>query len=115
MVAIAMVGIAVYRLRRAVGRRIVGLVLIVALTVLAGRAYAPLMTIAISDTQCTNLIVSNFDPTTPTVLTSDCPNLIQIVEIKDPCDFDGACVAFGPCKVGMTLAKGDSCMVPTCS
>jgi hypothetical protein len=127
MLAVALAGVAMYRLRRTVGGLVVGFVL-VAVTVLAGLGYAimPPLPITISGADCMKATVNVFDPSTePTTLMSACPNPIQIVDIQISCGRDvflnsetntsGAIDMFPLCKKGQILANGDACDLPTCA
>jgi hypothetical protein len=93
---------------------------------LAGLVYASFPTITISGPSCAMQTVTAFNPAiSQTVLTSNCPNSIQIVDIHVTCDGGGdvvapnastekRAVAVGPCSVGQVLASGESCLLPGC-
>jgi apolipoprotein N-acyltransferase len=122
VLAVAMAGVGVYRLRRTVAGRIVGFVLVAAATVLAGLVYAVApATIMISGADCTMRTTNAFDPLEPNMLMSDCSNLIRIVDIQVSCDagmssFNSAPTIAPPadCSVGQTLANGGACGLPSC-
>lgn len=127
MLAVALGGVALYRLRRTVGAPLVGL--IVAATVLAGLGYAmlPPQPITISGADCTKVTVNGFDPSAePTTLMSACPNPIEILDIQFSCappdvfpnsdtNASGAVDMLPLCKKGQVLANGDACELPTCA
>jgi hypothetical protein len=123
VLAVAMAGVGMYRLRRTVAGRTAGVVLIAAATVLAGLAYAngTKITITISGADCAKRTVSAFSPDESTKLMSDCPNLIRIVDIQASCDGDMSPLITVPnvvpppdCSVGQTLANGAACKLPVC-
>lgn len=124
LLAVALTAITVYRLRRTGGRRILGLGLVAVVTVLAGLVYAFLPTITISGADCAKQTVSVFDPLVEeTLLTSNCANLIQIIDIQITCD-EGAVAPnatggiagdlFAECFIGQILANGNTCALLGC-
>jgi hypothetical protein len=121
VLAVAMAGVGIYRLRRTVVGPIVGFVLVAAVTVLAGLGYAFVPTITISGADCTKRTTSTFDPLEPTTLMSDCPNLIRILDIHVSCgagdllfNSQSNGVTVPDCSVGQTLANGGACRLPVC-
>jgi len=114
--AIALIGLGVYRMRTRSAGVLVGFVLVAALSVLAGLTYAGVSGVVIKGDDCNVRTAHTYDNENPT-LTSLCPNAIQIVEI-DPCsgtpsDVPGA-AALPSCTVGQTLLNGDTCRLPIC-
>jgi hypothetical protein len=126
ILAVALTAITVYRLRRAAAGRIVGLGLVAAMTVLAGIGYAVMQTITITGADCAKQTVSPFFPLEgETLLTSECPNLIRIVDIQDSCDgsvvspnaetgMGSAANDVAECSIGQILANGNTCALPGC-
>jgi apolipoprotein N-acyltransferase len=121
VLAVAMAGVGMYRLRRTVAGRIVGFVLIAAATVLAGLGYAVVPPLTISGADCTKQTTSAFDPLEPTMLMSDCSNLIRIIDIQVSCAGDMSSLNSAPaidpvadCSIGQTLANGGACGLPVC-
>ena len=126
LLAVALTAITVYRLQRRGRRRILGLGVVIGVVALAGLVYASFPTITIGGASCAMQTVTAFNPAkSQTVLTSNCPNSIQIVDIHVTCDGGGdvvapnastekRAVAVGPCSVGQILASGESCLLPGC-
>jgi len=123
VLALALAGIGIYRLRRPVGSRIAAFGLVAAITVLAGLGYAAApSTITISGADCAKQTVSFFDPRLGATMVSNCTNRIQILDIQASCDgtevnaatdINGATNLVG-CTVGLILADGESCKLPIC-
>ncbi len=117
VLALALAGIAMYRLRRrSLVAPIVGLVLVS--TLLAGLGYA-VSFVMISGAQCVQQTTSTFVPADPTELESQCPNPIQIVDIEVSCNPVEAPSRPDPntppaCAVGLILNQVKSCMLPRC-
>jgi hypothetical protein len=125
LLAVALTVITVYRLRRTGGERIVGLGLVAAVMLLAGLVYAFIPTITISGADCAKQTVSVFDPLEEeTLLTSNCPNQIQITDIQLVCDEDvvvpnagggiAGADAVAECVIGQILANGNTCALLGC-
>ena len=125
LLAVALTAITVYRLRRTGGGRIVGLGLVAAVTLLAGLVYAFIPMITISGADCAKQTVSVFDPLEEeTLLTSNCPNQIQITNIQLVCDEDvvspnagggsAGVDAVAECFIGQVLANGNTCALLGC-
>lgn len=125
LLAVALTVITVYRLQRSAGGRIVGLGLVAAVTLLAGLVYAFIPTITISGADCTKQTVSVFDPLDEeTLLTSNCPNQIQITDIRLVCDQNvvlpnagggsAGVDEFAECFIGEVLANGNTCALLGC-
>jgi hypothetical protein len=116
MIAVALTGFAMYRLRRSVGRAITGLVLVASVTAVAGLGYAIMPLITIEGANCTQETVSIFDPLNePTELMSNCTNRIQIVDIRVLCDGkDSAPESLPDCRIGQTLGFHEACNLPFC-
>jgi hypothetical protein len=120
VLAIALAGITVFRLRRAAVGPIAAVVLVAGVIALAGLAYA-INTIVISGADCMRQTVSVFDPGGSTALRSDCPNnSIRIIDIQTSCGgvnhlstAPTGITTFAPCEIGLTLAHGDECELPT--
>jgi len=116
VLAVVLAGLAVYRLRRYVAGPMVGLLLFAAVTVLAGVGYATSMfrSIMISGPACMRETMSPFmDHGPPTVLMSECRNMISILAIQSSCTMFTQ-MPQPPCSVGQTLANGQACTLPNC-
>ncbi len=116
VLAVAMVGAAMYRLRRTVATAAVGFVLMSAL--LAGVGYA-VSFITIAGAQCMQNTTNAFDPQEPNVLQSECPNQIEIINIEASCGPKNnpsvnPPTSIKPCKDGQVMFKGDICRLPEC-
>ena len=126
LLAVALTAITVYRLRRTGGRRMVGLGLVATVTLLAGIGHAIIPIITITGMDCAKQTVSVFDPLAgETLLTSDCPNPIRIVDIQVSCNekvvapgaqtgIGGAANDVVECSIGQVLANGNTCSLPGC-
>ncbi len=116
---IAIAGFAMYRLRRPAAGPIVGLMLVVAVAVLAGLGYARPPGVTISGGECARETFSMFEAFGPAELMSQCPNPIQIVAIDLSCGgpFAPGSAPSPPvpeCAVGQILSNGDICDLPVC-
>jgi len=119
LLAVALAGLAMYRLRHGVPSRIMAVGFVVAMTVLAGLGYAMMPTITISGGDCMRRTTNPYDLFEHTYLMSACPNMIRILEIQFGCTPSqpspgSQSLAIPECEVGQTLANGDECMLPTC-
>jgi len=122
--AVALAGVTMYRLRRVVTGPIVGLVLVAAVTALAGLGYALSMTttIPISGADCMKRTTNAFNPAgSPANLMSNCSNMIQILDLQVSCIVaprgtcpDAPADPAPDCRLGQTLANGDVCRLPSC-
>src|SRR4029077_20804807 len=88
---------------------------------LAAFAYATGVVITVSGADCVKVTTNAFDPSVVSVLKSECPNLIQILDIQLSCAAAGGlapeqiAAVNAPCAVGETLADGHSCELPNCT
>lgn len=124
MLALALAGLGIYRLRRTVSRRTVAIALVAAVTVLAGLGYAGATSIiTITGADCMKQTVSLFNPLMDTTVISNCTNRIQVLDIQVSCgagdvtaetDINSAANGVHVCSVGEVLADGDSCRLPIC-
>ena len=119
LLAVVLAGVAVYRLRRAA--TVVALVTAVTLLAALGSAVIMMSNITISGADCVQRTTNPFDPITLTTLTSNCPTMIQIVDIQFDCGLGEiapnaptSAVPIPSCEVGQTLANGDVCRLPIC-
>jgi len=122
--AVALAGFALYRLRRRAGGRVVAFGVIAAMIAAAGVSYAGSMTminkIMISGAECMMRTTNTYDQS-PTNLMSQCPNLIQILDIRFGCTDQTGTNGPSPqvpslplCRIGDTLADGAECRLPIC-
>jgi len=110
LLAVVLASVAAYRLRLTSVGRIVGTVLVAAVTA-AGLAYAG-AEITISGPECAKQTTKPFDPILPALLVSNCPNPIHILAIQLSCIDPPP--PLQPCTVGQTLTNGESCLLPSC-
>ena len=109
VLAIALAAIAAYRLRAA--GTFVGLILLAAVTGLAGIGYATLG-LTVSGGECGKKITQPF--LQGQTLTNECPTGILILAINLDCNGDPPAPS-NPCRVGETLASGQTCTLPHCT
>jgi len=114
LLAVVLVGIAAYFLRRVVGRDIAVVGSVAVLTALAGLGYAFTNMIMVQGAQCGIATTQMFNPLNPNTLISDCKNLIQIISLQ-PGTSCQLLVGSDPCRVGQVLANNDACMLPNCT
>ena len=116
LLAVALAGIAAYRLRRTAGRAIAALGFVAVLTVLAGLGYATtVMTmLTVQGAQCGMPTSQTFNPMGATTLVSHCPNPIRIVTIhlETSCMFS---MVLDPCQMNQVLTDNESCSLPGCA
>jgi hypothetical protein len=111
VLAVMLVGIGTYVLRRTRGRAVAMVALGAALTALAGLTYA-IDGVIIEGADCGMVTVHQFSLIGVHTLTSACPNAIQILSIEFDCaDPPGP----SPCTEGQVLTQGQSCDLPECS
>ncbi len=112
VLAVLLVAVGMYVLRRTRGGAIAKVAVVAALAALAGLAYASNgQTFTVMGAECGTVTVFTFDLTAPSSLSSDCPNPIQIIDLK----FD--CTAPDPpnqCMLGEILTNGQTCNLPLC-
>ena len=120
MLGVALAAYAIIRLRRPVAATIVGLVAVAMLATLAGLGYAGATSaVVIKGQDCFQVTNNPFNPDAaePT-LTSNCQELIRVIDFGATCDTDvaphAAFDSFPPCQKGQTLANGATCVLPTC-
>ena len=118
LLAVALAGFAVYRMPRATAGTVTGLVLAAAVLV-AGLGYAKPATIMITGSDCAKLTTNTFGASgASAMLMSDCQNVIRILDIQLMCTERSRNESSLPflelCRVGQTLAKGESCALPIC-
>ncbi|HVN84684.1 MAG TPA: hypothetical protein VMW17_07555 [Candidatus Binatia bacterium] len=104
LLAVALAGVALYRLR--VRGPIIALVLIV---VLAATGYARLAMIRITGGECAMETMHMFLP--GQMVMCECSNGIRILDIQLACDINRPP---NPCMVGEVLMNGQSCTLPEC-
>ena len=108
---------AMYLLRRPSSRVIT--VFLLATVGFALVAYANGAAVVVDGGECTATTTQTWDPLSanPTLL-SQCPNLIYIVALDFSCgprDGIDEAVVGDLCTVGLTLAPGQSCLLPVCT
>jgi hypothetical protein len=117
LLVIALLGLAVYRLRRPAAR-FVALAVFIAL---AAFAYATGVVITVNGADCVKVTTNAFDPLVMSTLKSECPNPIQILDVRLSCGAaanlaaEQSAAVNPPCTVGETLADGGSCELPNCA
>jgi hypothetical protein len=110
VLAVMLVGIGCYVLRRTRGSVAAKVGFVAALTAVAGIAYANGV-ITIEGAACGTKTVHQFIPDGPHPLTNNCSNAIQIISVTVNCEDPP-----GPnlCAAGKILTQGRSCFLPAC-
>jgi hypothetical protein len=110
LLAVLLAGFGAYLLRRRRCGVVAKVALAAALTALAGLAYAT-DGVTIEGADCGMRTVHPFIPVGVHILTSNCPNAIQILSITVNCDDPNPST---PCTVGQVLTQGQRCNLPAC-
>ena len=110
--AIALLGVGTYRLRRRSLRAATRFALVAGLSLLAGLAYAK-AGIVVQGGDCNTRTTQLYPNVSGVTLTSLCPNPIVIVAIDPGCGTPDPPPA--PCAVGEILTNGQECTLPICS
>jgi hypothetical protein len=112
LLVIVLAVLGAYLLRRAAPGVIAKVVVVAALTALAGSGLAREIQISVTGSDCVRKAVFPFTSGTGYNLISDCPISIQILSIDIPCGLPY--LPPNPCQVGQVLGQGESCNLPRC-
>ena len=118
LLAVALTVGAVCVLRRKAARVASTVAVVVAVSGLAGLAFAGFFTVTVSGGQCTMRTTQIWNALNPALLENQCGNglLIEAIDLTS-CTDDlrtAAADMFPSCVVGQTLAAGASCELPQC-